>query len=500
MSEEIKQEKRDQVQQRKQKLEALRAQGFAFPNAFKPTHRLAEVLAEGELKGDQDASSEASKQYAVAGRIMARRVMGKASFLHIQDQTGRLQIYARANDLKEDYQTLCDFDLGDIIAVRGHVFTTRMGEVSVWAAEVHLLTKALHPLPDKFHGLTDKELCYRRRYLDLMVNEDSRERFVMRSKTVKALRAALDSRGYLEAETPMLQTLASGANARPFKTHHNALDMELHMRVAPELNLKRLVVGGFERVYEINRNFRNEGLSTRHNPEFTMLEFYEGYADCVRMMNLTECLLREAARAVNAEACFVYQGQTLDFNEPMRRLSMHEAIREVCVQAQSVDMHNAQAVYALGVELGLVMEASWDAGRGCLQIFEELVEKTLLQPCFITDYPASVSPLARRSDTHPELTERFELFIAGKEIANGFSELNDAADQAERFKAQMQAKAEGDEEAMPFDADYILALEYGMPPTGGVGIGIDRLVMLLTDAASIRDVILFPLLREQVHS
>lgn len=484
-------EKRDQVKLRKEKLKQLEARGFDHPNQVNLSHQLSEVLACAE----DEASLSTEKTWVIAGRMMARRLMGKASFCHIQDGTAKLQIYCREKELGEQYASFLDADLGDILRIEGHLFKTKVGELTLWASRIDLLVKSLHPLPDKFHGLTDKELCYRRRYLDIMVNESSRQRFKDRSAIIHSIRDYLVSQSFLEVETPMMQAVASGANAKPFVTHHNAMHMDLNLRIAPELNLKRLVVGGMDRVFEINRNFRNEGLSSRHNPEFTMLECYQAYTDYEDAMNLTEALIRAGAESVSETGVFNYQGETLDFNQPMARLTMVEAIAKLVPLAKDKDLSQLQVLRELCEKLNITTKAYWDEGECQLAIFESEVEAKLIQPCFITQYPTSVSPLARRNKDNPKVTDRFELFIAGVEIANGFSELNDAQDQQSRFERQMQAKAEGDEEAMSHDDDYILALEYGLPPTAGLGIGIDRLVMLLTDASSIRDVILFPLLR-----
>ena len=422
--------------------------------------------------------------------------MGKASFFHIQDVSGRLQIYIKSNDLPELYEQFKHWDLGDIVGVKGELFKTNTGELTLNAEHIELLTKSLRPLPDKFHGLADQEIKYRKRYVDLIANEDSRKTFLIRSRLIQAFRVFMDENQFLEVETPMMHPIPGGAVARPFVTHHNSLDMTMYLRIAPELYLKRLVVGGFERVYEINRNFRNEGISTRHNPEFTMVEFYQAYADYNDLMRFTEHLLQYLCDEVLGSRQVDYQGHLLDFNKPFSRMSVKEAILQYHpeIKMQQLDtIENCRSVLQ-----GFALSYKKTDGLGKLQmiLFEERVEHLLIQPTFVTGYPTEISPLARRSDADPEVTDRFEFFIAGREIANGFSELNDAEDQAERFHRQVADKDDGDLEAMHFDSDYIEALEYGMPPTAGEGIGIDRLVMLFTNAQSIRDVILFPHLRQ----
>ena len=487
--------KRDQVQQRKEKLALLREGGFAYPNDAKPSLDIAHYQERYEQES-KEALEEGTTRLTLAGRIMTRRLMGKASFFHIQDATGKMQIYARLQDLESgQYEAFLDYDIGDIVVVTGKPFKTNKGELSLYASFIKLVSKSLHPLPDKFHGLCDVETCYRQRYLDIMVNQESRQRFQDRAAVVKTLRRFLDEKGYMEVETPMMQPRATGANAKPFVTHHNTLDMQLYLRVAPELYLKRLIVGGFDKVFEVNRNFRNEGISTRHNPEFTMVEFYQAYADYLDMMAITEALLREIAMQVSQDGKKDYQGFVIDWQQPFQRMTMVEAIKSKVDTAKEFDITNSKGCRELATALGVECHEGAALGEIQLAIFEEHVEDKLLDPCFITHYPTVVSPLARRSQDNPDVTARFELFIHGKEIANGFSELNDPDDQASRFHQQLQAKERGDDEAMPFDADYITALEYAMPPTGGVGIGVDRLVMLLTDAPSIRDVILFPLLK-----
>jgi len=424
--------------------------------------------------------------------------MGKASFAQILDMSGHIQLFIQRDAVPEGvYQDFKTWDVGDIVGARGVLFKTKTGELSIKVDELRLLSKSLRPLPEKFHGLTDPEQRYRQRYVDLITNDTVREAFRMRSRIIRFIRQYLDERGFLEVETPMMQPIPGGAAARPFVTHHNALDMKLYLRIAPELYLKRLVVGGFERVYEINRNFRNEGLSTQHNPEFTMLEFYQAYADYRDLMDLTEDLLRQLAVAITGEAKLSYQGQGYDLEKPFARMTVKQAIVRCNEGVNPADLDDLAALKRLAERLAVPVKAGDRAGQIQIEIFEKTVEARLREPTFITAYPTAVSPLARRNDADPSVTDRFELFIAGRELANGFSELNDAEDQAERFRGQAVAKDAGDEEAMHFDADYIRALEYGLPPTAGEGIGIDRLVMLLTDSPSIRDVLLFPHMRPE---
>lgn len=482
-------------QVRKQKLSDLRTQGFSFPNAFRRTALAANLMAEHQHQ-TKEALETAHVAVAVAGRIVLRRVMGKASFFHIQDVSGRIQIYVRANELPETYEEFSKYwDMGDIVGIKGVLFMTNTGELTVHADEMVLLTKSLRPLPDKFHGLADQETCYRKRYVDLIANEDTRKTFLIRSRLVQALRHFMDQHQFLEVETPMMHPIPGGALARPFVTHHNALSQDMFLRIAPELYLKRLVVGGFERVYEINRNFRNEGLSTRHNPEFTMIEFYQAYADYRELMDFTELLIRHLSDAVLKTRQIEYQGTILDFDKPFARLSMKEAVLYYHQDIPDDTLDTLEGCRAFLESLHLPYKPSDGLGKLHMILFEETVEHQLIQPTFITGYPTEVSPLARRNLEDGEITDRFEFFIGGREIANGFSELNDAEDQAERFMKQVKEKDAGDLEAMHFDSDYIEALEYGMPPTAGEGIGIDRLVMLFTNAPSIRDVILFPHLR-----
>ncbi|HAU1150512.1 TPA: lysine--tRNA ligase [Legionella pneumophila] len=480
---------------RKQKLAELRTGGFNFPNKFRREH-LANALLKQYSETEKETLEQKHVKVSVAGRIVLRRIMGKASFFHIQDVSGRIQVYLRSNDLPEVYEQFKHWDLGDIVGVQGELFKTNTGELTINAEHVELLTKSLRPLPDKFHGLADQELKYRKRYVDLIANEESRKTFLIRSHLIKAFREFMDDNHFLEVETPMMHPIPGGALARPFVTHHNTLDMTMYLRIAPELYLKRLVVGGFERVYEINRNFRNEGISTRHNPEFTMLEFYQAYADYNDLMNFTEQLFHYLCDKVLGTRQIEYQGQFIDFNKSFERLSVKEAILKYHPDMKAQQLETVEGCRTLLNDLGLPYKETDGIGKLQIILFEETVEHQLFQPTFITEYPTEISPLARRSDTNPEVTDRFEFFIAGREIANGFSELNDAEDQAERFRKQVEEKDAGDLEAMHFDSDYIEALEYGLPPTAGEGIGIDRLVMLFTNSQSIRDVILFPHLRQ----
>ncbi|OWT80903.1 MULTISPECIES: lysine--tRNA ligase [unclassified Achromobacter] len=489
------------IAERRAKLAKLRENGVAFPNDYVPDAHADELHAEYDDK-DQEALAATARVAKVAGRMMLKRVMGKASFATLQDATGRIQIYLDRGTLGEEpYAAFKTWDIGDIIAVEGTIFKTNKGELSIHATQARLLSKSLRPLPDKFHGVADQELRYRQRYVDLVMTEETRRTFAARSKAIGGIRQFMLDANFLEVETPMLHPIPGGAAAKPFITHHNALDMQMFLRIAPELYLKRLIVGGFERVFEINRNFRNEGVSPRHNPEFTMMEFYAAFTDYRWLMDFTEQLIRQAAIAAAGSAVLTYQERELDLSRPFDRLTICEAILKYApgyTQAQLDDIAFVRAeLKKLGANVDNAPLAR--AGLGALQLalFEETAEAKLWQPTYIIDYPVEVSPLARASDTREGITERFELFITGREIANGFSELNDPEDQAERFRAQVEAKDAGDEEAMFYDADYIRALEYGMPPTGGCGIGIDRLVMLLTDSPSIRDVILFPHLRRE---
>ena len=489
-----------QVQQRRAKLAHIRqGAAIAFPNQFRPNVFTADLHAEYDGE-DSDNLVKLAKQVSVAGRIMSRRLMGKASFISLQDMSGRIQLYLSKEEIGEEvglesYEASKEWDLGDIIGVTGCVFKTKTGELTIRCKTIQLLTKTLQPLPDKFHGLADQELCYRRRYLDLLVNEKSRKVFQMRSRIVASIRQFFEKERFLEVETPMMHPIPGGAAARPFLTHHNALDMDLYLRIAPELYLKRLIIGGFERVFEINRNFRNEGLSTRHNPEFTMIEFYQAYADYEDLMGLTENLLRYLTQKLFATNILLYQGNSYDLTKPFRRLTVFDAILHFNPEIKSSDLEDINSARIIAEKCQVTIHPNDGLGKIQIGIFEKTVEKKLQEPTFITAYPTEVSPLARINDKNPFVTDRFEFFVAGQEIANGFSELNDPEDQELRFKRQVQEREAGDAEAMYYDADYITALEHGMPPTAGEGIGIDRLVMLLTDCTSIRDVILFPLLR-----
>lgn len=482
---------------RREKLKTLRETGQPFANDFRRDSLAADLLERfAELSAE--ALEEKNVLVNLAGRLMTKRVMGKASFAHMQDMSGRIQIFLQRDTLAEGaYEAFKSWDLGDIISVNGRLFKTKTGELSVRVETVRLLTKSLRPLPEKFHGLTDPETIYRQRYLDLIMNDESRRVFLLRSAIIRHIRAFLDERGFLEAETPMMQVIPGGARARPFITHHNALDMDLYLRIAPELYLKRLVVGGFEKVYEINRSFRNEGLSTKHNPEFTMIEFYQAYADYHDLMDLTETLIRSISTDLLKSQQIEYQGKTYDLSQPFRRMSVAESILSFNPELTQTALYDLSEVKSYASKLGIKINPNDGLGKLQTEIFEKTVEDQLMEPTFITEYPAEVSPLARRNDQNPFITDRFEFFIAGRELANGFSELNDPEDQAERFKRQVEDKDSGDDEAMHFDADYIKALEYGMAPTAGEGIGIDRLVMFFTNSPSIRDVILFPHMRKE---
>ena len=484
------------IAERRNKLNELRELGFAFPNGRRRTAMAGQLLATyGDHAADKLAENEV--EVSMGGRLMAKRVMGKASFAKLQDLSGQIQIFVQRDTVSADaYQAFKRWDLGDIIWVRGKVFRTKTGELSVRAEEIDLLTKSLRPLPEKFHGLTDQEMRYRQRYVDLIMNEESRQVFRVRARVVQYIRSYLDTMDFLEVETPMMQPIPGGAVARPFITHHNTLDRDLYLRIAPELYLKRLVVGGFERVYEINRSFRNEGISTRHNPEFTMLELYMAYADYEMLIDLTENLLRSLAALLFEDSIVTCQERRYDLSNAFRRLSVIDAVAEFNPSLDKNRLRDVEYLREACKNFGIETEDSHGSGKLLIEIFEKTVEDRLLEPTFITGYPAEVSPLARRTDSDARLTDRFELFVAGRELANGFSELNDPEDQAERFRAQAAQKDAGDNEAMFYDQDYITALEYGMPPTAGLGLGIDRLIMFLTDSASIRDVLLFPLLRD----
>ena len=494
------------IAERRDKLSAMRArqaQGgpVAFPNDFKPAHH-ADALHTAHGGKTAETLVEEKHTVRIAGRMVLKRVMGKASFATLQDSTGRMQVYVKGEEIGVDiYDDFKHWDLGDIVGAEGHVFKTKTGELSVHVTSIRMLTKSLRPLPDKFHGIHDQEIKYRQRYIDLITDDTSRQRFMARSKAVSSIREFMVQHSFLEVETPMLHPIPGGANARPFATHHNALDQEMFLRIAPELYLKRLLVGGFERVFEINRNFRNEGISVRHNPEFTMMEFYAAYWNYQDLMQFTESLVRDAAEKAVGTLLLTYDGKPVDLSKPFARLTIREAIVKHTEAGEHVD--NADWLRQALKKLGLSEEKHHLAKRSLpgLQVlyFEETVEDKLWEPTFICEHPVEISPLARASDTHPEVTERFELYITGREFGNGFSELNDAEDQAARFHAQVNAKDGGDDEAMFYDHDFVRALEYGMPPAGGCGIGIDRLMMLLTDSPSIRDVILFPALRRETH-
>ncbi len=490
------QDEQEQIQQRRSKLNALRENGIAFPTDFRRNVVSGELLAEYDGKTKEELEQQ-SIRVKIAGRIMTRRIMGKASFCHIQDMSGKLQLYVTRDTLPEGFynEQFKKWDIGDIVGAEGTLFKTKVGELSVRVDDIRLLTKALRPLPEKFHGVADQEIKYRQRYLDLIMSDESRKTFTMRSQIVAYIRQFLADRDYLEVETPMMQAIPGGATARPFETHHNALDMGLYLRIAPELYLKRLVVGGFERVFEINRNFRNEGLSTRHNPEFTMLEFYQAYAEYGELMDLTEAMLKGLAEDIVGSAVVKYQDDEYDFGKPFDRMTVNESILHFNPDLSLSDIDNRESAVKVAEKLNIPIKDSYGLGKVQIEIFEKTVEHRLMNPTFITAYPVEVSPLARRNDDDPHVTDRFEFFVGGREIANGFTELNDAEDQAERFQKQVEEKEAGDDEAMHFDADYIVALEHGMPPTAGEGIGIDRLVMLFTDAPSIKDVLLFPQMR-----
>ncbi|QSV45583.1 lysine--tRNA ligase [Geobacter benzoatilyticus] len=480
--------------QRRRKVDALWEAGInPYPNDYKPRHTSADVIS---AYGQCETIEEGADTFVIAGRIIARRSFGKAAFIQLQDRKGRIQLYVRKDTIGDEaFEAFETFDIGDIIGATGTPFRTKTGELSLNVSQVRLLTKSFLPLPEKFHGLTDVETRYRQRYVDLIVNPEVRDVFVKRSRIVNLIREFMVSHDFLEVETPMMQPIPGGATARPFVTHHNALDMELFLRIAPELYLKRLVVGGFERVFEINRNFRNEGISVRHNPEFTMMEFYQAYATFEDLMDFTEELLCHVAQEVLGTLDFTYQGTEISFQRPWKRLTVKEAILEYGdIDAKSLE--DRDLAYAYAQKIGLELPADVGYGKLITEIFEEVAETKLIQPTFITAYPTEVSPLSRKSDKDPDIVDRFEFFCAGREMANAFSELNDPVDQKERFLGQVAQKAKGDEEAHYMDEDYIRALEYGMPPTAGEGIGIDRLVMLLTDSPSIRDVILFPQLRK----
>jgi len=495
--------------ERRDKLQGLRAAGIAFPNDIKPQHRAEALFAQYDSKTKEELEPLAVA-VSVAGRMMLKRVMGKASFATLQDASfgpsgGRIQVYINNEGVGEGvHNAFKHWDLGDIVWATGTLFKTKTGELSIHATAIRLVTKSLRPLPDKFHGMADQEVKYRQRYVDLITDESARKRFVARSKAVSGMREFMVAHDFLEVETPMLHPIPGGANAKPFKTHHNALDQEMFLRIAPELYLKRLIVGGFERVFEINRSYRNEGISVRHNPEFTMMEFYAAWWNYQDLMTFTEALIRDVAQKICGSLSLSYAGKPVDLSQPFERLTICEAILKHTDPALGVDAGVEDAVWLTDKLKKLGFNEKKDRlstrSLASLQVmyFEETVEEKLWQPTFIMEHPTEVSPLARANDARPEVTERFELYITGREFGNGFSELNDAQEQAARFNAQVAAKDSGDDEAMFYDHDFVRALEYGMPPTGGCGVGIDRLMMLLTDSASIRDVILFPALRREV--
>jgi lysyl-tRNA synthetase class 2 len=487
------------IAERRGKLNELRDAGQAYPNDFRKNSTRGSLI-ERFADSDADELAQVEEVFAVAGRMMAKRVMGKIAFVRLQDRNGSIQLMIQRDNLPEGvFQQFKHWDVGDIIGGAGRIIRTQKGELSIRVSELRLLSKSLRPLPEKFHGLTDTEVRYRQRYVDLIMNEESRDVFRIRSRIITYIRSFMEAPGrdFLEVETPMMHPIPGGAAARPFITHHNALDLQMYLRVAPELYLKRLIVGGLGRVYEINRNFRNEGVSTRHNPEFTMLEFYWAYADYSDLIDLTESMLVGLTESVAGGCKVNYQGQEIDFSGPYQRMTVEEAVRKYNPKLANADLWNEKFLRAACEALQIHTEKNWGPGKLLTELFEGTVEEHLLQPTFITHYPTEVSPLSRRNDDNPDVTDRFELFICGREIANGFSELNDPEDQAERFRAQVANKDAGDLEAMHFDDDYIRALEYGMPPTAGEGIGIDRLVMIYTDSPSIRDVLLFPYMRPE---
>ena len=498
MTDNNEQEENKLIAERRRKLATLREGGNPYPNDF---HRnaLADELQHMYGAHEQDTLESKNAFVAVAGRMMVKRVMGKASFIKLQDRSGQIQVRVERDRVADGvYADFKKWDVGDIVGAKGVLFKTKTGELTVRADELRLLTKSLRPLPEKFHGLADQETRYRQRYVDLIVNETSRDVFRKRSAIVQYIRAFLDSQNYLEVETPMMQTTPGGAIARPFTTHHNALDMSLYLRIAPELNLKRLIVGGFERVYEINRNFRNEGISTQHNPEFTMLELYRAYSTYEDLINMVEALLHGMSDAILGTTKVTYQGEEVDFGKQFARLTIEEVILKFNPDFDKSKLRDRDYLVGICEKLDIPLKDSYGAGKLQIEIFEKTCEDNLREPTFVTQYPTEVSPLSRKNDDDPFVTDRFEFFVLGREIANGFSELNDSEDQAERFQSQVADREAGDEEAMAYDHDYIRALEYGMPPTAGIGVGIDRLVMLFTDSPSIRDVLLFPPMRPEV--
>ncbi|UVK78893.1 MAG: lysine--tRNA ligase, constitutive [Sodalis sp. Ffu] len=488
----------NELRLRREKLVQLRQEGIAFPNDFRRDAVSDRLYAQYADKSNEELEA-LNINVSIAGRMITRRIMGKASFATLQDVGGKIQLYIASDYLPKILynEQFKKWDLGDILGARGKLFKTRSGELSIYCSEVRLLTKAMRPLPDKFHGLVDQETRYRQRYLDLIVNEKSRQIFKVRSRIMIEIRHFMMAHNFMEVETPMMQTIPGGAMARPFITHHNALDIDMYLRIAPELYLKRLVVGGFERVFEINRNFRNEGLSQCHNPEFTMMELYMAYADYRDLIVLVEDLFRTLTQRVLGSSIVEYGDQTFDFGKPFTKMTMQEAICHYRPETQPQDLDDIVTAIAIAQSLGLKVDTRWGLGQVQSKIFEKTVERNLIQPTFITTYPTEVSPLARRNDKNPFFTDRFEFFIGGREIGNGFSELNDAEDQAARFAERVQAKDTGDDEAIFYDEDYVVALEHGLPPTAGLGIGIDRLMMLFTNSHTVRDVILFPVLRPQ---
>jgi lysyl-tRNA synthetase class 2 len=485
------------IAERRSKLDSLREGGNAYPNDFL-RNALAGQLHQTFESHEDTVLREGHVKVAVSGRMMVKRVMGKASFIKLQDRSGQIQIRVERDRLPEGiYQGFKKWDVGDIVAAEGELFRTQTGELTVMAGEIRLLTKSLRPLPEKWHGLSDQETRYRQRYVDLIINDKSRDVFQKRSQVVTYMRSFLEAADFIEVETPMLQTTPGGANARPFKTHHNALDMQLYLRIAPELNLKRLIVGGFDRVYEINRNFRNEGISAQHNPEFTMMEAYRAYAVYTDWMDMTEAMLHGMSEVILGSTIVNYQGEEFDFGKAFKRMTVEEAIQTYNPEFDMSKIRDRDYLVQYCEKIGVPVHDNYGAGKLQIEIFDATGEASLREPTFITQYPTEVSPLSRKNDADPFVADRFEFFVAGREIANGFSELNDPEDQAERFQAQVENAAAGDEEAMSYDHDYIRALEYGMPPTTGIGIGIDRLVMILTDSPSIRDVLLFPHMRPE---
>ncbi len=487
------------ITERRQKLQAIRDEkGIAFPNDFRRSH-LAKDLHEKYDSIEKEELDPQGIEVAVVGRMMSKREFGKGGFAVLKDVSDDIQLFVQLNGVGEEkFNEFKSWDLGDIVAAKGTMFKTKTNELSVKVKEIRLVTKSLRPLPDKFHGLTDQEIRYRQRYVDLIMNQESRDTFMVRSKIITHIRSFMEEKAFMEVETPMMHLIPGGAAAKPFETHHNALNLPLYLRIAPELFLKRLVVGGFERVYEINRNFRNEGVSTKHNPEFTMMEFYWAYADYNDLMDMTEELFKQLAEISTGGTLVDYQNYKLDFSSSFERISMKDLVKKHNPEISESDCESREALATHCDRLDIHIEDNWGQGKLLTELFEETAEAKLIQPTFVVEYPTEISPLSRRNDENPNYTDRFELFIAGNEIANGFSELNDPEDQEQRFKDQVANMEAGDDEAMHFDADYIRALEYGMPPTAGEGIGIDRLVMLFTNSSSIRDVLLFPYMKPEV--